>query len=234
MTDLHPFTLIEELWWAGPLAAVVVGVVLGASPLAWPLLATTVGVRAGVSGEEEAPPSRIVLALGAGLTLVYASLGLLTGQLERVISEVLGAWSGVGYVLLALATAAGGLLLLLRPNATCRTMSRAPRGGPAAFLVGIALGMVNCPACAGIITGVAVSASVLGSTTYTVAVMLALGVGHTLTLMFVSRLSLNVFREATRSLTAIQRIGGTLLLLSSAFFVFQALAGGVGTGPTLP
>jgi cytochrome c biogenesis protein CcdA len=230
----HPFTIIEQFWWAGPLAAVAVGVVLGASPLAWPILATAIGVRAGASGEPSAPPLRILLALGAGITAVYGALGLLTGQLERVMREVLGAWAGVGYVALALVTAAGGLLLLLRPAATCRTLSAPPRGGPAAFLVGIALGMVNCPACAGIITGVAVSASVLGSTPYSVAVMVALGLGHTLTLLLVSRLSLNVVREATRSDAAIQRVGGVLLLISAAFFLFQAQAGGLAVSPTLP
>ncbi|MEX1164198.1 MAG: hypothetical protein WEB03_11520 [Nitriliruptor sp.] len=113
MSDLHPFTLIEQFWWAGPLAAVAVGVVLGASPLAWPILATAVGTRAGATGEGSAPPRHLLLALGAGITVVYATLGLLTGQLERVISEVLGAWAGIGYVAVAVATAAGGLLLLL-------------------------------------------------------------------------------------------------------------------------
>lgn len=234
MTDLHPFTLIEQWWWAGPLAGLAVGVVLGGSPLAWPILATAVGVRAGASDDEPRSSGRVLLALGAGITVVYAGLGLLTGQLERVISEVLGAWSGVGYVALTLAAAGAGLALLLRPGATCRTLVRPPRGGPAAFLAGVALGIVNCPACAGIITGVAVSAAAIGSTTYSVAVMTALGIGHTLTLLVVSRLSLNVVREAARSLTAVQRTGGVLLLLSAAFFAFQAAAGGTSVSPTLP
>lgn len=231
---MHPFEVIEQLWWAGPLAAVAVGVVLGASPLAWPILATAVGVRAGASGDEPRGSALVLVAMGAGITVVYASLGFLTGQLERVISEVLGAWSGLGYVALAVSAAGGGLFLLLRPNATCRTLVRAPRGGPAAFLVGVMLGVVNCPACAGIITGVAVSAAALGSTTYSVLVMVALGVGHTLTLLLVSRLSLNVVREAAPSATAMQRTGGVLLLLSAAFFVFQIQAGGIAVAPTLP
>jgi cytochrome c biogenesis protein CcdA len=132
------------------------------------------------------------------------------------------------------AAAAGGLFLLVRPSATCRNLVRTPRGGPAAFVVGVALGVVNCPACAGIITGVAVSAAALGSTTYSVLVMVALGIGHTLTLLLVSHLSLNVVREAARSVTAIQRTGGVLLLLSAAFFAFQVQAGGASVSPTLP
>jgi hypothetical protein len=90
-----------------------------------------------------------------------------------VISEVFGAWAGVGYLVLAVATAVGGALLVLRPGVTCRALSRPLPGGPASFLVGAALGSVNCPACTGIITGVAVSASAIGSTTYSVVVMAA-------------------------------------------------------------
>jgi cytochrome c biogenesis protein CcdA len=231
---VHPFSVIEQWWWAGPIAAVVVGVVLGASPLAWPILATALGVRAGTTEHGSGRSTRLLLTLGAGITTVYAALGLLTGQLERVISEVLGAWSGVGYVVLAVAAGAGGVLLLWRPTATCRTLSHPPRGTPASFLVGVALGVVNCPACAGIITGVAVSAAAIGNTAYSVLVMVALGVGHTVTLLLVSRLSLNVVREAARSVTAIQRTGGALLLLSAGFFVFQAAAGGTAVAPTLP
>jgi cytochrome c biogenesis protein CcdA len=231
---MHPFALIEQFWWAGLPAAVVVGVLLGASPLAWPILATAVGVRAGASDRHDARPLPTLLALGAGITVVYASLGLLTGQLDRVIREVLGAWAGHGYLALAALAAVGGLLLIVRPAATCRVLARPPSGAPAAFLLGVPLGIVNCPACAGVITGAAVSAGALGSTTYSVAVMTALGVGHTLTLLLVSRLSLNAVGAMARSTTGIQRVGGGLLLLSALFFLFQGTLIGVGTDPMMP
>jgi cytochrome c biogenesis protein CcdA len=231
---MHPFALIEQLWWAGIPAAVLVGVLLGASPLAWPILATAVGVRAGASEKHDARPLSTLLALGAGITVVYASLGLLTGQLDRIVREVFGAWAGIGYLSLAALATAGGLLMLTKPAATCRVLSRPPSGAPAAFLVGVPLGIVNCPACAGVITGAAVSAGALGSTTYSVAVMTALGVGHTLTLLFVSRLSMNAVGAMARSATTIQRVGGGLLLLSAAFFLFQGSTIGMGTDPMMP
>jgi cytochrome c biogenesis protein CcdA len=231
---MHPFALIEQFWWAGIPAAVLVGVVLGSSPLAWPILATAIGVRAGASEKHDARPLPTLLALGAGITVVYAALGLLTGQLDRIIREVLGAWAGIGYLTLAGLATAGGLLMLIRPAATCRVLSRPPSGAPAAFLVGVPLGIVNCPACAGVITGAAVSAGALGSTTYSVAIMTALGVGHTLTLLLVSRLSLNALGAMARSATTIQRVGGVLLLLSAAFFLFQGTTLGTGTDPVMP
>jgi hypothetical protein len=231
---MHPFVLIEQYWWAGLPAAVAVGVVLGASPLAWPILTTAIGVRAGASERPDTRPLWTLLGIGGGITVIYASLGFLTGQLEWVVRELFGAWSGVGYLALALAAVVGGLFLFLRPSSTCRVLARPPSGAPAGFLVGVPLGIVNCPACAGVLTGAAVSAGALGSTTYSVAVMTAVGVGHTLTLLFVSRLSLNALGAMLPSPAALQRLGGTLLLLSAAFFVFQFQAMGIGLDPTMP
>jgi cytochrome c biogenesis protein CcdA len=237
---VEPFSLIEQWWWAGIPAAVLVGILLGASPLAWPLLATATGLRAGgdagrASGEVAGPRSSVlVLALGAGVTTVYASLGLVTGQLERVIRDLMGAWSGVGYVLLAVAAAAGGLALLVRPVTSCRVLRTRELGGPGAFALGIPLGIVNCPACAGVITGVAVAAATLGSVVYSVLVMVALGVGHTLALLLVSQLAVGAARPLVRRTETVQRLGGGLLLASAAFFLLQVALRGTSVGPTLP
>lgn len=233
---LHPFSVIEQLWWAGPAAAVVVGIVLGASPLAWPLLATAAGVRSGATADvRDAATSRgVILTIGAGLTAVYASLGLLVDQLEAVIRDQLGAVAGVGYALLAVVAAGAGVALLRRPTATCRRLVSPTLARGGAFGLGALLGLVNCPACAGIITGVAVSAGIGGGTWYRVGVMAALGVGHTVTLLVASQLSLAITRDLTRSTTAAARIGGALLLVSAGYFVFQLTARGVAVAPTLP
>jgi cytochrome c biogenesis protein CcdA len=232
---LGPFSSIEELWWAGVPAAILLGVLLGASPLAWPLLATATGVRAGAD-DGDRRSWRVVAALGAGVTVVYASLGLLSGQLERVIRDVMGAWSGVGYVALAAVAAAGGLALLLRPATSCRILRTREVGGTAAFALGIPLGIVNCPACAGVITGVAVAAATRGSVLYSVVIMAALGLGHTLALVGVSHLAVGAARPLFRGAGAgaIQRLGGGLLLASAVFFLAQVAMRGTEVGPTLP
>jgi cytochrome c biogenesis protein CcdA len=244
--SVEPFSLIEELWWAGVPAAIVLGVLLGASPLAWPLLATATGFRAGAANasgaaegagrprSERRRADRLVVALGAGVTAVYASLGLVTGQLERVVRDVMGAWSGVGYVFLAVLAAAGGIALLVRPAMSCRVLRTPPVGGPAAFALGIPLGIVNCPACAGVITGVAVAAAAVGNVAYSVLIMTALGVGHTLALLFVSRLAVGAARPLIRRAETVQRIGGGLLLATAGFFVLQVALRGTSVGPTLP
>jgi cytochrome c biogenesis protein CcdA len=230
---VDPFSLIEQWWWAGLPAAVFVGVLLGASPLAWPLLAAAVGIGAGAAETDRRRGTWTLLSLGAGLTVVYASLGFVVGELDRIIREVLGAWTGWGYVTLAVVVGVAGVVMVARPAATCRVLARPPTGAPGAFLLGVPLGIINCPACAGVITGVAVSSGVLGSTAYSVAVMTALGVGHTVTLLVVSRLSATTMRPLLGSL-GLQRLGGVLLLGVAGFFVFQASLGGLEVGTRLP
>jgi cytochrome c-type biogenesis protein len=230
----HPFALIEQLWWAGPAAALVVGVVLGASPPSWPLLVVATGLRTGTDGERRAGSPSVLLALGAGITVVYASLGLLAGQLDRVVTDVFGAWAGAGHLVLAVALAGAGGVMLWRPAGSCRVWSSPRRGGPGAFALGLVLGVVNCPACAGIITGVAVSAGVHGGVAYRVLVMAALGVGHTAALLLVSRFSRNAFRELSANVSVTQRIGGVLLLAAAGISIARVVAAGISVGPVLP
>ena len=230
---MDPFSLIEQWWWAGLPAAVLLGVLLGASPLAWPLLAAAVGIGSGAGEADRRRGTWTLLALGGGITVVYASLGFVVSELDRIIREVLGAWTGWGYAALAALVGLAGVLMVVRPVASCRVLARPPTGAPGAFLLGVPLGLINCPACAGVISGVAVSSGVLGSTAYSVAIMTALGVGHTLTLLVVSRLSATMLRPMVGSL-GLQRFGGVLLLAVAAFFVFQATAGGLEVGARLP
>lgn len=230
---MDPLSIIEQWWWAGPAAAAVVGVALGASPLAWPILLTAVGAGAGSADSPKARPTHVVLGIGAGITLVYAALGLVADQLERVIREVLGAWAGpVGLAVAVLAAVLGGLLLW-RPQTTCRRLARPRAGTASAVPLGVLLGTVSCPACAGVITGVAASASALGSTVYTVGAMAALGAGHTLALLLVSRLSLGLAGHG-RDPRLLPRLGGGMLLLAGAVLAVQATQTGVDVGPTLP
>lgn len=229
---------IEQTWWLGLPVAVLVGVLLGASPLAWPVLAAAVGARAGTSADVRGRSGRTsVLALGSGITVVYASLGFVTGSLDEVLREGFGAWSGVGYIVLAVLCIGTGLLLLARPAILCHDLTarvRAERGPVGAFLLGLPLGVVNCPACAGVITGVALAAGATGSVAYAVAAMTALGLGHTLALWLASSLLLKPVRVAATRPATVQRAGAVLLVLAGLFYVWQAAGSGVEVAPTLP
>ena len=144
-----------------------------------------------------------------------------------------GVWSGVGYVVFAVILGVGGAVMVLRPAASCRLLARPPTGAPGAFLLGVPLALLNCPACAGLITGVAVSSGVVGSTVHSVLVMAALGVGHTVTLLVISRLARTTLRPVFGSV-GMQRLGGVLVVAVAGFFVLQASLGGTEVGARLP
>lgn len=232
------FGAIETSWLLGLPVAFVLGVFLGASPLTWPILAAAVGTRAATSDDTSHAAGRnAVLALGAGMTLVYASLGFAASNLDRYIREGLGAWAGITYAALATVAILGGVALLVRPNLLCRVPTgadRASRGPVSAFLLGIPLGMVNCPACAGVITGVTVAAATAGSTVYATTAMVVFGLGHTLALWLTSGLLLRPVRVVARHAATVQRAGAVLLVGAGIFYAWQAAGSGLTVGPTLP
>lgn len=236
---MDPFSLIENVRWAGVPIAVLAGIVLGATPFAWPVLGVALGSSAAttvadVPARERPVALRTVAWLGLGITVVYASLGLVVGDLDRVVRSFLGAWSGVGYVVLAVLLGAAGAWLIARPAAACRLVCSVPRRtGPAAALIGVPLGIVNCPACAGLITGIALAAAP-GGRLYAVIILAALGVGHTLALLGVTKLVVGGWLPVPRDPLTIQRVGGGLLVLTALWFTYQALGTGVAVTTTLP
>jgi cytochrome c biogenesis protein CcdA len=225
---------IEQVRWLGPLVAVLGGLLLGLSPFAWPVMAVSVAGSTGV-GEDRHRPAPTALAIGLGLTVVYASLGLVTGDLDRVVRDVFARWAGPLYLALAATVAAAGVALLVRPAASCRVGRRRPMRPATAVLVGLPLGVVNCPACAGVVTGVALAGGAAGDRWYAVVVMAAFGLGHTAALLVGAHVAGRAAGSSGVAATTVSRVGGALLLAVAAFFVFQAVAGGIGTtGPVLP
>jgi hypothetical protein len=73
-----------------------------------------------------------------------------------------------------------------------------------------------------------------GGVAYRVLVMAALGVGHTVALLLVSRFSRNALRELSANVSVTQRIGGVLLLAAAGVSIARVLAAGVSVGPVLP
>lgn len=230
---MNPMAWIESTWWLGVPAAALIGVVLGASPLAWPLLGTALGVGAGATTAERRSPIGPVVAFGAGVTAVYAALGALAGSIDDVVTEVLAPIAGIGYVVLALLLVVLAIVTIRRDASTCN-VGATRRRLAGAFAAGIPAGIVNCPACAGIITGVAAASAVADNVLYSVAVMAALGAGHTAALAFTAWLTLDAWQPPRQWVRGLQWVGGGLLLVAAAFFVRQALLTGLAVEPQLP
>lgn len=230
---MNPLLLLEEVPVLAPVVGVLVGVVLAVSPLAWPMAVATVATGV-ASSDDGRVPWRPVVAVGAGITMVYVVLGLAVGAIDALVRDVLGATAGVVLAVLAALAVIGGLVLVVRPLTACRTRRLRPRGSSgAAVAFGALLTAVTCPACAGIVTGVAVSAAAGWGAASAGLAMLGLGVGHTLALVLLARL-VHPFTVSTRHLHTAQRVAGIALVAVGLFFAWQATSTGLTVGPTLP
>ena len=76
------------------------------------------------------------------------------------------------------------------------------------------------------------AASTAGSVVYTIVVMTALGVGHTLALVGMSWLTVDAIKPVR--MRVLQRVGGVVLLFTAAWYVRQPVWTGLTVGPTLP
>lgn len=229
--------LIEQVWWLGIPTALVLGVLLGMNPLALPILGTAVAL--GASGEVGAKGAgvRVTAAFGAGMVIVYTLVGLAAGSVDEVTERILRPYSGIGYVVVGVVLLGLGLFLLVRPRVFCTACALPARRNPSllgAFVAGIPGGFVNCPACAGIILGVAASSARLGSPLYSGAVLMALGVGHAAVLTGLVWLITNRGRPSPRTLAVFQRLAALLLLGIAAWFFHLAGVEGLAPRPKIP
>lgn len=227
------FALAERGWWLTLPVAVLVGVVLGASPLGWPAAVT--GLSVATASDRDARPAWPTLgAIGVGITAVYAVLGLFVGGLDELLRSGFGAWGGPLYAGLALAAAVAGVVLIRRPAVVCHARLQRPRIGRASDVaLGALLSAVSCPACAGIITGVALAGAAAGGVAVATVAMIGLGVGQTLTLLVLGRV-VRSWRGLTSSALVLQRAAGATLVLTGAWFAWQAWASGLDVATTLP
>lgn len=230
---VDPFTLLEAAPWATPLIGALVGVLLAITPLAWPLAITTVATSV-AAGDDRLGARHAAVAVGVGITVVYVALGIGVGSIDWLVRDVLGAGAGVALAILGGLAVASGAVLLWRPAAACRLRDRAPRtttaGGVA---LGAVLAVVTCPACAGIVTGVAVTAAAGWGPVSAAGAMLGLGIGHTIALVAMTGLATRR-GVAVHHLTTAQRVAGAVLVLAGLAFAWQASQTGLSVAPTLP
>lgn len=230
---MDPFLLLEGQPWLAPLVGIGVGLLLAVTPLAWPVAVTTVA-SAVATGPDRRGAVRVAAVVGAGVTLVYVVLGVGVGSIDWLVRDVLGAGAGVALALLAVLALLGGGTLLWRPGAACRIASHAPRGASAGGVaLGAVLSAVTCPACAGIVTGVAVTAAAAAGPVAAATAMLGMGLGHTLALVVAVRV-VTPSRVDPGRLVVAQRVAGVVLVVAGAAFAWQAVHTGLRVAPTLP
>lgn len=233
---MDPLSVLEQVWWLGIPTALIIGIMLALNPLALPILGTAVAL--GSTGEVGAKGAgvRVTAAFGAGMVVVYTLVGVVASRVDAVTNGILRPYAGIGYVVLATVLLALGLFLLSRPASFCAACALPVKRNPTvlgAFLAGIPGGFVNCPACAGIVLGVASSSATLGSPLYSGAVMLALGAGHAAVLTGLVWLITSKRSPSPRLLRVLRRGAGVLLVGLAVYFFWLAQLQGLRPGPRL-
>jgi cytochrome c-type biogenesis protein len=234
---VNPFALIEQQWWLGLPAAFVMGVALGGSPFALPVLAAGVGLSTAASAREGARRYWPVIGFGAGLVVVYGALGFVADRIDLVFERALSRTGGIAASVLGVLLVGVAVVLLVRPRSgtlSCRPLWRRRTSGVGAFMTGIPAGIFGCPACSGVIIGVAGSAALLGSTAYSVAAMTALGAGHGSAVLLVTWLVQRGVDVDALATPNAQRIAGVLLLMVGSWLLYLSYALGLSVAPRLP
>ncbi|MGH2759291.1 MAG: cytochrome c biogenesis protein CcdA, partial [Actinomycetota bacterium] len=210
-----------DVWWLGIPTGLFAGVLLALNPLALPMLGTVFAL--GSTGELGAKGAgvRMTAAFGAGMVVVYTGVGVVAGQVDVVTNTFLRPYSGIGYLVLGVVLVAIAAFVLTRPSAFCAACELPARRSPThigAFFAGIPAGLVNCPACAGIVLGIAASAATFGNPFYSAAVMFALGLGHAA--MLTALMWWLVGKRALDRVARFLRPAGAVMLAGIAVYFF--------------
>jgi cytochrome c biogenesis protein CcdA len=230
---LNPFSLIEQTWWLGIPVAFLMGVLLGANPLALPITGTAIGLGASGALAAQGAAVKLTAAFGGGMVLVYTLVGVLAGRLDELVEGILRPYSGIGYLLLGLLILGFALWLMFRPSAFCASCESAPRQSSTiigAFVAGIPGGFVNCPACAAIITGVAASSATLGNPLYSGVVIFALGAGHAGLLVGLMWFVTKGWTPPNRLMRGTRIALGVILIALAGYFFYLASVEGLSPG----
>jgi len=220
----HPVSAIVTLYGAG--------VVTSLSPCVYPMLPITVGLLSGTADTTQSRRRVVALALAyvIGLASLYALLGLLAGLTGSLFGTVGSSW-WARLTIAAMLAIFGLAMLEVLPVPVPAGLARwaaGLRGGSiaAALLLGATSGIVaapcGAPAFAAVLTWVATTRSAGWGFVY----LFAFSLGMT-TLLLAVGLSSGVMTRLPRAgpwMARIHRVGGTLLLVMAAYYVWQAWA----------
>lgn len=232
------FKLLEQLAEgsvAGPLMGLALGVLLGLSPLALPMVPAVVAAaspgRVDGSGVRTAPsllrlaPS--IIAFTAGMNGVLGVVGYLFVTVTVALTRA----SVVLHVVAAAVMGILGLRLLLRRTSLCNRARAVPPNPVRAFLYGIAFSVGGCPACGPIAMGVGTAAALVGGPVYGLAIISAFVLGHAIVLIAAAGVGAKLLPAGTASVPwlRLDLLVGVMFLLASAFYVYRLLTGQVST-----
>lgn len=218
------------MWWLGIPTALFAGALLAINPLALPMLGTAFALATTGEAGAKGAGVRMTAAFGAGMVVVYTAVGFAAGQVDKVTTKFLRPYSGIGYVVLGIVLIGIGGFLLARQKTFCSACALPTRRNPTllgAFLAGIPGGFVNCPACAGIVLGIAAASATVGNPAYSAAVMFGLGAGHAVMLTALMWWAVGKRTISTSFIRFLRPFSAVLLLGVGLYFLWLAKINGL-------
>ena len=213
-------------------AAAVAGLVMGLTPASRPLVPAIVGFVMGRDGETMRRPSRwrgaaLSIAFVLGMATVDAAIGALFGILGYYVVSTISTYLDLANLLIAILLAFLGLVLLR--VVVVRWPTAKPSFRPAetiggAYLLGIPIGLSVCPACSPLVIPILGISATTGSPYIAAALLFVFGLGRG-TLIIIAGTTAGALKSLgriSRWIPAAEKAGGVLLLIFSAYFLYQS------------
>lgn len=213
-------------------AVAVAGLVMALTPSSLPLVPVIVGFVIGRNDETLVQPSKwrgaiLSIAFVLGMATVDATIGALFGILGYYVLTSISSYLGLANLFIALLLAFLGLALMRIVVVKLPAISPVFRpaesiGG--AYLLGIPFGLSVCPACSPLVLPILSIAATTGSPWIAAALLFVFGLGRGTLIIIAGAMAGNLksLDSVSRWIPVIEKAGGVLLLIFSAYFLYQS------------
>lgn len=219
---------------SGSLGAIFIvfaaGVLTSFTPCVYPMIPVTVTYIGGAAQGNRRRAVVLSLVYAAGLSLVYATLGVLAALLGRTFGEFTRTWwifGGVGLLFLVFGAAMIGWINIPVPGFAGKVQSEGTqRGGYfGALLIGIAAGFVAAPCTGPVLAALLVYVTRTRDVIWggTLMLVFALGLSTLLVLLGIFSGMLSSLPRAGSWMERIKIVFGVGMMLVAAWFIYQAV-----------
>ena len=220
---------------AAPLLGLAIGLLLGLSPLALPMVPAVVATVSPGWIDDDGTRRRLpllhlapsIVAFTAGMNGVLGLVGILFVAVTVALTRA----SIVLHLLAAVVMGVLGFRLLLRRTSLCNRAQAIPPRPGAAFFYGVAFSVAGCPGCGPIALGVGTAAALVAGPFWGLITLAAFVLGHALVLIAVAGLGARLLPTGTADVPwlRLDLLVGAMFLVASAYYVFRVLNGDVST-----
>lgn len=219
---------------AGSLAAVFVvfiaGILTSFTPCVYPMIPVTVTYIGGAAGGNRRRAVTLSVVYVIGLSLVYASLGVVSALFGKTFGQVTRTWwiyGGVAVLIILFGLAMINVFTIPVPGFAGRVQSQGTQKGGllGAMLMGIAAGFVAAPCTAPVLGFLLVYVAQTRNIVWggTLLLVFALGLGFLLMLLGIFSGMLSSLPKAGAWMERIKIAFGIAMLLVGAWFLYQAV-----------